>query len=162
MHPRAPKRPERFAETHRQVGAICNAAVWVEYQLEVAISELDGTFELDPDNQGRYWSELTKRMQRLLEAGAVNDPTTTASLLQLVSDVRKAMSMRDVVAHSTWLINNDTKPGHVTGQRYRRRSVEIRDWHPDELEQIRVDLEAVYSRLISEPWNAIMPPEKRV
>lgn len=162
MHPRTPQRLARFAETHRQVGAICNAAVWVEYQLEVAISELDGTFELDPDNQGRYWTELTKRMRQLLEGGAVDDSDSTASLLQLVTEVREAMNQRDAVAHSTWLINNDTRPGHVTGQRYRRRNVEIRDWHPDELEQIREDLEAVYSRLISEPWNAVTPPEKHV
>lgn len=92
VHPRTPPRLDRFAETHRQVGAICNAAVWVEYQLEIAISELDGTFELDPDNQGRFWSELTKRMRQLLESGLIDDLHSTASLLQLVTDVREAMS----------------------------------------------------------------------
>jgi hypothetical protein len=75
---------------------------------------LTGSFELDPDNQGRYWKELTTRMRRLLDADAVADRAAKASLLQLVSDVREVMSKRDAAAHSTWLVNN-TKPGHVTG-----------------------------------------------
>ena len=72
------------------------------------------------------------------------------------------MGDRDKVVHSTWMVTNDTKPGCVTGQRWRLRSVEYQDWHPDELEGLREDLEALESELSSAAWNAVMPPEQHL
>ena len=159
MHRRTPKRLEPFAETHRQVGAICNAANWLEYQLEIAVSELSGADDLT-ETQGDRWLSLVTRLKSLLKAGAVTDEAAVASLRELLSRISGAMRTRDLVVHSTWMITNSTQPGHVTGQRYRSRGVEKRDWHPDELEAIRENLESLESELSSAAWNAVMPPEK--
>ena len=161
MHPRTPDRLERFAETHRQVGAICNAANWLEYQLEIAVSELSGTEDLT-ETQGQRWRSLVERLKELLKDGAVADEVAVESLRELLSRVSAAMSIRDLVVHSTWLITNSTKPGHVTGQRYRSRGAERREWHADQLEEVRENLESLESQLSSAARNAVMPPDKRL
>ena len=161
MHPRTPIRLQRFAETHRQVGAICNAANWLEYQLEIAVSELSGTDDLT-ETQGQRWRTLVERLKSLLKDGVVTDESAVTELRELLSQINGAMSARDLVVHSTWLITNSTKPGHVTGQRYRPRGEERRDWNPDQLEQVRKNLEAVTNALSSTAWNAVMPPDKWV
>lgn len=79
MHPRTPKRLERFAETHRQVGAICNAAKWLEYQLEIAVSELSRTEDLT-EMQGQRWRALVDKLKSLLIEGAVTEDVSVASL----------------------------------------------------------------------------------
>lgn len=159
MHPRTPKRLERFAETHRQVGAICHAGNWMEAQLEVAVIELAGTDDFT-ETQGRRAVELIDRLKTLLKEGAVKDQPVVGGLRDLLSRIKAAMSTRDQVVHSTWLYTNSTKPGHVTGQRWRTRGSESRDWNPDQLERVREDLESLANELSSASWNAVMPPDK--
>lgn len=114
MHPVTPKRLERFAETHRQVGAICNAANWLEYQLEIAVSELSGANDLT-ETQGQRWRSLVEKLKSLLKEGAVSDAAVAAWLRELLSQISVAMSTRDLVVHSTWLITNTTKAGTSPG-----------------------------------------------
>lgn len=71
------------------------------------------------------------------------------------------MSLRDKVVHSTWMYTNDTRPGHVSSLRFRKRETETDDFSPDDLEQIREDLESLADRLSSASWNAVVPTEKR-
>jgi hypothetical protein len=159
MHPRTPKRLEPFAETHRQVGAICHAGNWMEAQLEIAVSELSRVDDLT-ETQGDRWLSLVKRLKALLKDGAVTDEAAVGDLRDLLSRISAAMSTRDQIVHSTWMFTNCTKPGYITGQRWRSRGVQQRDWHPDELEQVREHLETLVSELSSAAWIAVMPPDK--
>jgi hypothetical protein len=159
MHPRTPKRLERFAETHRQVGAICHAGNWMEAQLEIAVTELAGTDDFTA-TQGRRAGELIDRLKTVLKEGAVTDQAAIEGLRDLLSRIKAAMSTRDQIVHSTWLYTNSTRPGHVTGQRWRTRGPESRDWSSDQLETVREDLESLASELSSASWNAVRPPDK--
>lgn len=158
MHPRTPKRLEKFAEIHRQVGAICHAGTWMEYQLEIAVSELMRTDDLS-GTQGQRWLDLIKRLKELLNEGAVEESSDVTYLRDLLARISSTMRLRDQVVHSSWMFMNTTKRGHVTGQRFRPRGVERRDWHPDELEKVREDLEALANDLSTASWNAVMPPD---
>ena len=158
MHPRTPKRLERFAETHRQVGAICHAGTWMEYQLEIAVSELARSDTLS-ETQGLRWLALIKQLKELLNEGAAADSSDVDYLRNLLSRISATMRVRDQVVHSSWMFTNSTKRGHITGQRFRPRGVERRDWHQDELEKVREDLEALADDLSTASWNAVMPPD---
>lgn len=131
----------------------------MEAQLEIAVSELSRVDDLS-ETQGERWLSLVKRLKSMLNSGAVEDQDAVDGLRDLLSRISAAMSARDQVVHSTWMFTNFTKPGHVTGQRWRKRGVETKDWHPDQLEQLREDLEALGSELSSTAWNAVMPPDR--
>lgn len=161
MDPKAPNRFERFAETHRQVGAICHASNWMESQLEIAVSELAGTDDLT-ETQGDRASALIAKLKSLLNDGVVTDDAVESGLRDLLSRISTAMSTRDRVVHSTWMHTNFTKPGHITGIRWRRRGEERKDWSPDELEQVRDNLEALADELSGASWNANRPPVERM
>ena len=133
----------------------------MEAQLEIAVSELSRVDDLS-ETQGERWLSLIRRLKTMLNRGAVTDEDTVDGLRDLLSRISAAMSARDQVVHSTWMFTNFTKPGHITGQRWRTRGVESRDWHPDQLEKVREDLEALESELSSAAWNAVMPPDKRL
>lgn len=159
MHPRTPQRLAFLSETFRQVGSICWAATWLEYQLEIAYAELTGATDLD-ETQGERGSALVRRIKAVLDEGVVRDQDQVVELRALLSRVSAALTQRDQVAHTTWLRTNSTKPGHVTGQRYRGRGRDERDWHPDELEEIRERLEALQDELSSKAYNATRPRDE--
>ncbi|WP_183093313.1 hypothetical protein [Nocardioides stalactiti] len=159
MHPNTPKRLERFAETHRQVGAICHAGNWMESHLEIAVSELAGTDDLSA-TQGDRASALITKLKELLNEGVVADDAVESGLRNLLSRISAAMSTRDQIVHSTWLYTNQTKPGHITGLRWRKRGEQRQDWSADQLEQVREDLEALADELSSAAWNATRPPNE--
>lgn len=159
MHPKTPRRLERFAETHRQIGAICHAGNWMESQLEIAVSELAGTDDLSA-TQGDRASALIAKLKDLLKTGVVTDDAVEAGLRDLLSRISAVMSVRDQIVHSTWVFSNQTKPGHITGLRWRKRGEQRQDWHPDQLEQVRADLEALADELSSASWNATRPPDQ--
>jgi hypothetical protein len=159
VHPRTPKRLAFLAETFRQVGGICWAATHLEYQLEISYAELTGAEDLD-ETQGERGSALVRRIKTVLNEGVVEDPDRVAELRDLMSRISGALALRDEIAHTTWLRTNHTKPGHITGQRYRGRGRSERDWHPDELEEIRERLEALQVELSTMAYNAIRPREE--
>ena len=90
MHPTTPKRLERFAETHRQVGAICHVGNWMEAQLEVAVSEVSRVDDL-AETQGERWLSLVKRLKTLLKEGAVTDEDAVDQLRDLLSPISAAI-----------------------------------------------------------------------
>ena len=141
------------------MGSICWAATWLEYQLEIAYAELTGAEDLD-QTQGERGSALVKRIKGALSEGVVDDADRVTELRDLPSRIGGALALRDQVAHTTWLRTNSTRPGHITGQRYRGRGRDERDWHPDELEEIRERLEALQDELSSMAYNATRPPEE--
>jgi len=161
MHPRTPERLRRFAETHRQVGAICKASNWLEYQLEIAFSELSGTDDLT-ETQGQRWLSLVKALKALLNEGVVTDAAAEAGLRDLLSRISAEMGARDQIVHSTWLYTNSTKPGHISGQRYRPGREERRDSSPDQLERVFETLEALEEELGRAAWNAVKPPHEQI
>lgn len=60
----------------------------MEYQLEIAVSELNGTFEIGPGTgQGEFWNVLIKMVKKELTAGAVADPAEEAAIRGLLSQI---------------------------------------------------------------------------
>lgn len=146
-------------ETHRRIGAICNKATWLEYQLEMAIRELTDADDMTA-TQGHFWSELVRDVKRILAAGACQHPEVEVQLRNLLSRISQTMKLRDCVVHSTWIRTNYTKVGHVTGQRWWRAREERRDWSMAELDKIRDDLEGFADELSSLSWNAVKPKDE--
>jgi uncharacterized alpha-E superfamily protein len=151
---------ERFAETHRQGGAICNASTWMEYELGLAIFEVADSEDLSA-TQGDRWKDLVRKLKQQISAGAIPDVVAAREVRELLAAISAAMSVRDQVVHSTWMITNSTPPGHVTGQRFRRRSFEQKHWHPDQLENARANLEELRTKLSLTVWQAVNPPERQ-
>lgn len=144
-------------ETHRRVGAICNRSTWLEYQLEIAYLELSDTDDLSA-TQGQWHTTLIKMIKQVLAQGVVVNEGHEVALRDLLSRISTTMKLRDHVVHSTWLMKNSTKPGHVTGQRWYRNREETRDWSMAELDQIANDLQALADELSVAAWNAVRPP----
>jgi hypothetical protein len=100
----------------------------------------------------------------MLRDGVV-DLEASTELVELTRRAGRLLEDRDEVVHSVWLFTNQTTPGHVTGARTRRTGTAQREWHPDDLEQLRQDLEdveldisiAVHNALADEQGNARMP-----
>ncbi|PKQ22880.1 MAG: hypothetical protein CVT65_11065 [Actinobacteria bacterium HGW-Actinobacteria-5] len=152
---------EWLDETHRRVGAICNQSTWLEYQLEIAYMELADTDDLSA-TQGHWYTDLIKMIKAVVAQGVVVDAGQEKALRDLLSRISSTMKLRDQVVHSTWIRNNSTKPGHVTGQRWYRNREATRDWTMDELDQIAKDLQSLANELSSATWNAVRPPEERI
>ena len=148
-------------ETHRRVGAICNRSTWLEYQLEIAYMELADTDDMVA-TQGQWYSTLIKMIKQVLTQGVVIHDGHEAALRELLSRISATMKLRDHVVHSTWILKNSTKPGHVTGQRWYRNREETRDWTMAELDKIADDLQLLATELSSAAWNAVKPPEQWV
>lgn len=164
MHPKTPKRLERFAETHRQVGAICWAATHLELKLMDSVAELARSQHVQVVMQGERGATLIKWIERMLKDHVV-DASFTAELTSLAKRASRLLEDRDEVVHSVWLFTNETTPGHITAARTRRSGTAQREWHPDDLEQLRQDLEdveldisiAVHNALAEEQGNTRMP-----
>ena len=82
VHPKTPKRLERFAETHRQVGAICWAATHLELELMDAVVELARSPHVQVVVQGERGSTLIRWMERMLRDRVV-DLEASKELAQL-------------------------------------------------------------------------------
>ena len=106
-------------EIHLRVGAICNRSTWLEYQLEIAYTELADTADLS-ETQGQWHSVLIKMIKRVLAQDVVIHDGHEAELRDLLTRISATMKLRDHVVHSTWIRTNSTKPNHVTGQRWYR------------------------------------------
>jgi hypothetical protein len=164
VHPKTPKRLERFAETHRQVGAICWAATHLELELMDAVAELARSQHVQAVVQGERGTTLIRWIERMLKDRVVS-VKEAGELAALIRRADRLLNDRDEVVHSVWLFTNQTTPGHVTGARTRRSGTTQREWHPDDLEQLRQDLEdvqfdisvAVHNALADEQGNARMP-----
>jgi hypothetical protein len=133
----------------------------LEYQWEVAVSELSGSDDLT-ETQGQRWLSLVKALKSLLKEGVIVDAASEAGLRDLLSRISAEMSTRDQIVHSTWLYTNSTKPGHITGQRYRPGREERRDWSPDQLERVRENIEALEEELGRAAWSAVKPPHEQI
>jgi hypothetical protein len=164
VHPKTPKRLERFAETHRQVGAICWAATHLELELMNSVAELARSPHVQVVAQGERGATLISWIERMLKDQVV-DTNFTAELSSLIKRASRLLEDRDNVVHSVWLFTNQTTPAHITAARTRRSGTAQREWHTDDLEQLRQDIEdvqldisiEVHNSLAKEQGNTRMP-----
>jgi hypothetical protein len=143
-------------ETHMRVGAICNRATWMEYQIEMAIMELTDADDMD-ETQGAFGAELIGRLKKVLSSGACHHDVVEDQIRALLSDVSRTFKLRDHVVHCTWIQPNGTTPDSVVGQRWWRQREERREFSMAELDKIAADLDAFASQLSSLSWNAVHP-----
>jgi len=129
-----------------------------------AVAELARSQHVQVLVQGERGSTLIRWIERMLKDRVVDIEAAT-ELATLTKQASRLLEDRDEVVHSVWLFTNQTPPGHVSGTRTRRSGTAQREWHPDDLEQLRQGLEdleldlsiAVHNALAEEQGNARMP-----
>jgi len=148
-------------ETYLRIGAICNRSTWLEYQLEIAYMELADVDDFSA-TQGEWHSKLIKMIKKVLAQGVVIHDGHEAALRDLLSRISTTMKLRNHVVHSTWILKNSTRAGHVTGQRWYRTREETRDWTMAELDKIAEELGTLADELSCAAWNAVKPRDQWV